>query len=134
MLFLIGPKTLYLHYIFRDPYNFCWGSSNSITNIVILENLKPSFLFFWSWLTVLAWPPGSYINQAETRGKFHYRSPNVALSRQWEFNKHWLMVIETVSLVWGVLSPSSQEVTESLLCAGQFPWQQKLNTRNLEAT
>lgn len=135
LLFLMSPKSLYLHQTFRVLYNFCWGTSVSITNILILENLEPSILiFFEGRLTAPAWPPGCHINHAEAGGKFHCRAPHVAPGRQWEFNKYWLMVIETVSLVLDMLSPFSQETTESLLCVGQFPWQQKLNSRKLEAT
>lgn len=65
-------------------------------------------------------------------GQISVKAPNVAQDRLLEFNKYWLMVIETVSLFLDMLSLCLQEVTESL--CWQFPWQQKLNASKLKAT
>ena len=89
----------------------------------------PELPFFTQSLTSSIW-----VQPCVSWGHTSVQAPNAARAGPQQFNKYWLMAIETVSLFLDTLSPCLQEIADSLLYSEQLPWQQKLNTSKLEAT
>lgn len=89
----------------------------------------PELPFFTQSLTSSVW-----VQPCVSWGHTSVQAPSAAQAGPQQFNKYWLMAVETVSFFLDRLSPCLQEIADSLSYSEQLPWQQKLNTSKLEAT